>query len=1036
MASITEVSIKRPAFITMLIVALVVIGLFSYSKIGVDLYPNINFPVVAVTVVYPGASPQEIETTVIKPIEEAVGTIAGIDMIQSNCSDSYGMVIIRFKLETNINTVAVDVQNKIDAISNQFPDDVERPIITKADINALPIMTLSVTSKRPAGELYFLVKDKLKPQLERASGVAKVDMFGAEEREIQIQLRKNALRARGISFAQFIALLKQDNATIPVGSIDQGAMRIDLRAPFQLRTLKELEEWPLRMPDGTIIPLAAIAYVRDTHVKTTSIVRTNMQNSIGLQIVKQSDASVVKVAKELRAIIKDLKGLPADVKVEKIVDNATFIEESLKGVKENLFEGILFTAIILLLFLGSVPSTAIVLLAIPTSLISTFTVMYFFGFTLNLMTLMALTLTIGILVDDSIVVLENIHRHLENGEPPLEAAIKGRLEIGAAAVAITLVDVVVFLPIAFLYGIIGQFFKPFALTIVTATLFSLFVSFTLTPMLAYFFLRIEQGRQNLGVQWLLDWWENTFEMLREFYQEIIAWALDHKGTVIIITIALFFWSLSLIPRGKVGTEFMPQTDESQFAVSMTLPVTTPINETDKVARKVEEVLSKIKEVKMFQSTVGPASGGSTFFSTKSGTNGINVDVLLVNLQSRKRGVEAIMAEVRSKLKDIPGAITVVQAESSGAGSSSPIEVEILGSDLQVTKKVADQVFQLVQKTKGAVDVRNSWFEGKQEYQVQIDRRKAAEFGLSAVQIASAVRTAVEGQTVSRYREENREADIRVLLAPEDRAQVKDVANIPLVTSQGRSIILAQVAQIKHDAGPTQISRKDRDRRILVSAGILGRSRGLVMKDVKNELKKLQLPEGVRLGFGNVDKSQKEAFTDLLRSLMLSVLLIYMLMVALYESYRNPFVIMFCLPVSLVGALTALMLTGRTINIFSLIGLIMLMGLVTKNGILLVDYTNRLRESGKDIRSALIEAGSLRLRPIMMTTMSMVFGMLPLAIAAGSGAEVRAGLATVIIGGLLSSLVLTLVLIPVMYQLTDSGWNRILWLFGRRARYEK
>jgi HAE1 family hydrophobic/amphiphilic exporter-1 len=1030
MASLTEISIKRPALITMVVLGLVVLGLFSYGKMGVDLYPNVNFPVVAVTVTYPGASPKEIETSVVKPIEESIGTIAGLDQIRSTCSDSFALIIVQFKLESNIDTVAVDVQNKIDAISNKFPKDVERPIITKADINAMPIMTFSVTSPRPPGELFFIVKDRIKPQMERVNGVAKVDMFGAEEREIQIQLRKNALRARGLSVSQVVQLLQQDNLTIPAGSIDQGKLRIDLRAPAQFKDLKEIANWPLRLADGSVIPLSSIAYIRDTHVKTKSIVRTNMKTSIGLQVVKQSDASVVAVAKELRQVVKELKGIPADVKLEKIADNATFIEESLRGVLENLVEGVLFTAIILLLFFGSVPSTFIVLLAIPTSLISTFTIMYFSGFTLNVMTLMALGLTIGILVDDSIVVLENIHRHLEKGEDPLTAAIQGRLEIAPAAVAITLIDVVVFLPIGFMSGILGMFFKPFALTIVTATLFSLFISFTLTPMLSYFFLRIEKAQHFIGLQWFLDWWENMFVFVRDLYGELINWALDHKGIIIGISIVLFIWSMSLVPRGKIGTEFLPETDESEFSISMTMPITTPLTQTDRVARQVEGVLAKVKEVKTFQMTVGPTSGGSMFVSSQGGTNGIVADVILVNLSSRKRSVNQIMAEVRNKLKDIPGALTVVSASDAGPGGGDPIQVEILGNDLPQSKKVAEQVFQLVQKTKGTVDVQNSWFEGKQEYQVRIDRRQAAELGLSVAQIASILRTSIEGTVISRYSEENRESDIRVLLAPEDRTQLKDIKNLPLVSVKGRPILLTQVARVQHDAGPVQISRKDRDRRIVITAGILGKTRGLVMKDIKTELAKLSLPESVRLDFGNVDKNQRESFQDLMSSLMLSILLIYMLMVALYGSYRYPFVNMFTLPVAVIGALGLLMWTGRSLNIFSMVGLIMLMGLVTKNGILIVDFTNKYKEEGMDVRRALIEAGSTRLRPIVMTTLSTVCGMLPLALAFGSGAEIRAGLATVVIGGLLSSLLLTLVLIPVVYEISDNIWDR---LTGRRKR---
>jgi HAE1 family hydrophobic/amphiphilic exporter-1 len=1027
MANLTETSLKRPAFITMIIVAMIVLGLFSRSKLGVDLYPNVNFPVVVVSTVYPGASPQEVETEISKQIEEVVGTIPGLDQIESTSEESVSTVVIRFKLESNLDTVAIDVQKKIDSIMNKLPKDIDKPMITKADIQALPFMTISIDSPRPGKDLYFVVKNTVKPQLERVNGVARVDLIGEEQREIQIQFKKNALRGRGLTIGQISQQLQQDNINIPAGKIEQGSLKTDLRVLGQINSLKELEQWPVRCNDGTVVPLSTIAVVRDTHVETKTIARTNGRSSIGITITKQSDASVVKVAAETREALKQIPNLPKDVKLTILADNSEYINKSLQGVNENLLEGVLFTAIILLLFLRSVPSTVIVLLAIPTSLVSTFMVLYFAGFTLNVMTLMALALTIGILVDDSIVVLENIHRHLEMGESPFEAALKGRLEIAQAAIAITLVDVVVFLPIAFMGGILGQFFKPFALTIVAATLFSLFVSFTLTPMLAYFFLKKDDHARFIGVQGIMDFWENTFQSLRKMYEKLIVWALEHKGLVIIIAVVALVYSFSLLPRGKIGAEFIAEGDEGEFSVSITMPITSTLKATDAVARDVEKrVMVLVPEAKSFFTTVGSSSGGGFSGMSSGGTNLINITAELVDLTQRKRSVTTIMADVRKKIKGIPGATIVVQAASSTEGSRSPVQVEIFGNDFAITKKIAEQVFLVVQKVPGTVDVRNSWFEGKQEAQIVIDRRKAAAYGLSVIQVANAMRSSIEGTVISRYREENKEADIRVLIAPQDKQTMADISNLPIASVQGKTILLSQVATIKRNAGPVRISRKDRQRKIVISANVLGKAAGSVNSAIRKELQTFKLPEGVTIGYGQSDKQMQQSFSDLLSSLGLSVLLVYMLMVALYESYRYPFVIMFSLPLSLVGALNALALTGRTINIFSLVGFIMLMGLVAKNGILLVDFTNRLRAEGKSIRDSLIEAGSLRLRPILMTTMAMVFGMLPLAIAVGSGAEIRSGLVTVVIGGLISSLLLTLVVIPVVYSIVE----------GRKERRER
>jgi HAE1 family hydrophobic/amphiphilic exporter-1 len=688
-------------------------------------------------------------------------------------------------------------------------------------------------------------------------------------------------------------------------------------------------------------------------------------------------------------------------------------------------------AVVLFLFLHSPRNSLIVLLSIPTSLISTFFFMYLLNYTLNLMSLMALALVTGILVDDSIVVLENIHRHLQKGEAPVTAAINGRSEIGFAAIAITLVDVVVFLPISLVGGLVGRIFSEFGITVVVSTLMSLFVSFTLTPMLASKWSRFVQHARDSWIGKFIIGLESLQDRLGERYERALAWALDHRKTIIVGTTVLLLASIALVPLGFIGTEFMTDSDRGEFAVNLDMPLGTTIEKTDAAIRKVEAIIASLPETERYLSTIGKQQ--SQWKNAEQSNLG-QTQVRLVDKKKRKRGTKEVMLAIQQETAKIPGLKTSFATISMwGSANMAPLAVEIIGSDLKQVTTFADKVSNIIAKTKGTADVTSSWEEGKPEVQIDVDREKTAQMGLTLAEVGLAVRTALEGDIATKYKEGDTEYDTRVVLSKSSRVRSEDVGKITLLNHSGQPVQLSQVASIRYGKGPSEIQRKDRERLVTVAANLSGEvALGELTADVERQVKAAGVPEGVTVFFGGDAENMRDMFSDMMLALSLAVLFVYMIMVSLFESYIHPFTIMFSLPVALVGAFGALALAGMTLSMFSMIGIIMLMGLVTKNAILLVDLTNTLRAQGVAMRHALLEAGKTRLRPIIMTTATMIFGMMPLALALGAGSEMRQSMAVVIIGGLTSSTLLTLVLVPVVYTLVEGLKERLPALFGRVA----
>ena len=1027
---LTEIAIQRPAFITMIFVTIAVLGIFGYSRLGVDLLPKMDWPVVSVATIYPGAGPKEVESLVSKPLEEAISGVSKLDNVRSYSYEGYSVVLAQFNFSANVDDVTNEVQRVVQQARSKLPDDVKEPRVSKSDLNAFPILRISVVGQMEPRALYQFVKDKIKPKLEQVDGVSAVTIIGGQEREIRVEVDNQKLNSYGISILQVSQALGRENLDFPTGKIDEKLNQYIVRLAGKFQSLDAIRNMVVSSTPNGVVYLRDIAEVLDTKKENATLSRLNAEPSIALTIQKQSDANSVKTADRLRTAMTAMeKENDNRVKFTVAQDITEFTRNSLSEVNRDLFLAILMVAVVLFVFLHSFRNSLIVLLSIPTSLISTFFFMYLLNFTLNMVSLMALALVIGILVDDSIVVLENIHRHLEKGEDPKKAAVEGRSEIGFAAIAITLVDVVVFLPISLVGGLVGRIFSEFGLTIVVSTLLSLFVSFTLTPLLASRWSRIVQRTENSWVGRLSERLEAWQDRLAERYYTVLSWALDHRWTIAGASFVLVVASLCLAIFGVIGTEFMTDSDRGEFAINMDMPLGTTLDKTDQAVHKVEAIVAGFPEVKRYLATIGKQQSQ---WKNADQSNLGQVQVKLIDKRDRNRSTKQIMMAIKQQTSTIPGLTTSFSTMSMwGSANAAPMQLEIIGSDLAQVAAYAQKVSDVVAHSRGTVDVTSSWEEGKPEVKIEVDRDKTARMGLTLAEIGLTVRAALEGDLPTKYTEGDNEYDTRVILNKESRTKAEDVGNITLVNHFGQPVRLSQVATIFLGKGPSVIQRKNRERLITIAANLNGQvPLGQAVASVQKVLEKDGIPKGIEIFFGGDAENMRDMMSDMAIALSMAVLFVYIIMVSLFESYIHPFTIMFSLPVALVGALGGLALFGLTLSMFSMIGIIMLMGLVTKNAILLVDFTNTLRARGYAMREALLEAGKTRLRPIIMTTATMVFGMLPLALALGSGSEMRQGMAVVVVSGLISSTLLTLVLVPVMYTFVEGLRSRVPALFKR------
>lgn len=1036
---VTEIAIKRPAAMTMIIMFFVVLGLFSYTKLGADLFPQANLPVVTITAVYPGAGAEEMETQVVDHIEEQVSSISGIKTLSSWINEGVAVTAIEFTMSTDSDVATNDVQKAVDAVLMKLPQDIDKPLVQKVDLNAEPLVTLALSGNRSLNEIYDVAKNTVKTRLETIPGVATVSILGGQEREILVEVDRNRLTAYGLSVNRVIERLSLENHNVPSGKIKQTNRNFNIRLLGEFESLEEIENLRIPLPSGTAIPLKDIAEVRDTFKESERHSRLNKKEAVGIMVQKQSDASIVTTAEEIRGVVEQLRSdIPSDMDILVFDDTSKFVNDSLDDTKRTLVEGVIMTGIVLFFFLREWRSLVIVMLAIPTSIIATFMMMYFFGFTFNMLSLMGLSLCVGILVDDSIVVLENIHRHMQMGKGPIRAAIDGRGEIGMAAIAITLSDVVVFAPIAFMSGMVGQFFREFGLTVVVATLFSLFVSFTLTPMLSAIFYKNKPiGEENqikeTNFLWKLVGKKTTKlgDLVVTFYQVLLEWSLRHRLKVLATVIAMIALSISMIFTGVIGGDFITNPDQGKFTIELELPPGTPIHNTDEAVEMYEEKLAQLPEVNSYFSAVG--LGGNTVASGDA-SHRAEIKVNLSRKNERDRSVWQIVDEVRTWDDLYPGVKMKVK-EAAIPGMSymeAPLIIEVSGPDQQTLEELAGKVRKIVENTPGTVEVNTSLEDsGQPEIQVRVDRDRAAFYALSAAEIAQAVRAAMAGEVATQYKEAGKTYDLTVRLKDVDRNKVEEIGNITITNYLGEVFLLKEVADLVPGEGPTEIRHKYRNRMIAITSDYEGASLAGIREEIDKEISKLDVPSGYRIGYDGDVKQMDDTFADLVQALILSLILVYMILVILYESFLTPFIRMLSLPCGIIGAMVALAVTGTNLDMMSFIGIIMLDGLAAKNGTLLIDYTNTLMERGMSLKEALLEAGKTRLRPIFMTSVTMIFGMLPTALAVMEGAEIRRGMGIVLVGGLITSTILTPILIPVAYTLIDDFKNWLLKLIDKR-----
>jgi hydrophobic/amphiphilic exporter-1 (mainly G- bacteria), HAE1 family len=1016
--NITELSVKRPSAIVVVFALFIGLGIMGFLNLGADLFPSVNMPIVSIRSVYPGAGSREVEKDVVKPIEDAVSGLSGIDKIRSVSGEGYGYVILQFTMKTDMNSSFMDVQKAVDAMVDQLPADAEKPVIRKYDMNQEPILIVSVSGKVPY-ELLYDRADALKQSFENLPGVGNVSLGGGLKKRLEVRIDRIALDYYGVSLETLIQVLQANNVTVPAGLSKQGGTDRVVRVEGEFGSVAEIRDLRIPSAGGGTVPLSEVASVELKYPEATKLVRMNGEAAIGIMVMKRSDANVVETANLVKkSLEKSRKALPPGMTVRVANDATWFIDASIADTERELLESVLVTALVLFLFLRRWRSALIVLVSIPTSLVSTFFMMFLFKFTMNILSLTALALSIGILVDDSIVILENVSRHIASGEDPRTAAVRGRMEIGLAAVAITLCDVVVFAPVAFLTDLVGQFFREFGLTVVFASLFSLFVSFTLTPMLAS---RMLSGEKPLADETGQSAPKTRFgrffeESVKGAYRRFLQQALRNRWKVIALVSAAVVASLALVVFGAIPSEFLPSFDQGKLIIDINLGAGANVEKTDSRVKIVEDHLASLPEVSDVFSQIG----------TDSGTNLARLTVKLKDKGERRNSQATVARELRAWGAGLAGTqFSVTEAgivgQTSIAGQKAII-LTIAGPDRAILASLSREAEAVVRSIEGAVDIENSMRTSQTEISVRIDRLAASAYGLSAGNAALALRTALAGTKAGVYRNAGEEYDVVVGFREDQTRSPEELATIALRNPAGSRIPLGQISSFERTDAPMSLERHERHNVVVIQGNLQGRALSRALADIRAGLSKIDFPAGYTWSFGGDSANMSESFRSLGWALAASILLVYMILILLYDSFLTPAIRMLSLPCGIVGAMCALALTGKSINLISLIGFIMLDGLISKNGTLLIDYTHTLMRRGLPLREALLEAGVTRLRPIIMTSFTMIAGMLPLAVSAGASSEVKSSMAIVLIGGLVTSTMLSPILLPVAYTLIDDARN--------------
>jgi HAE1 family hydrophobic/amphiphilic exporter-1 len=1013
--SISEFAIHRPIFTIMLVLVLLALGFVALTRLPIDLMPDITFPTLSVSTSYPNTAPEEMEQMITRPIEEAMSSVPGVEEVFSRSSQGSSSVRIMFDWGTNLDEAANDVRERIDRIIGRLPEDIDRPSVRKFDPAQFPVLMMGALSELDPIELRKIIDQQISYRIERVPGVASVTIWGGLEREIQVNLFPDKVKALGLPLDAIISKIRQENIDVPAGTIEKGNYEIVIRIPGVYNSTDEIRETIVAVRQGATIRLRDIASVEDTHTRITRINRVNGRSGVRIAVYKQSGKNTVQI---VDGVLREVESLQRDypqIQIIPIRDSGKFIKSAIGNVASSAMYGGLLAVFVLLFFLANIRSTLVIAAAIPISIISTFTLIYFNGMTLNVMSLGGLALGVGMMVDSSIVVLENIFRIRQGGTPTIKACTEGTHEVTGAIIASTVTTLIVFLPMLFVRGSAGIMFKQLALVVTFALLCSLFVALTLVPLFSSRLLATPDKQRSKAESRLALKSRAAFAGLENTYKKILHYSLDHRGPVLGGAAVLLLISLFLLRF--IGREYLPQTDEGEVDITVEMEVGTRLQVMDQKLRDVTGVVKEyVPEISMMEERAG--SGG-----WRGTANQGSIELTLEPKSERSRSSAEIAADLSRQLSHVSGSLIRTRAGSSmmmfamrGGGGQERLQVEVRGYDMDVAQALAEQVKRVVETTRGVTDVRLSRLEGTPEEHFIIDRQKASEMKLSVNQIAEFIQTVLMGMQASRFREAGREYTIRVKVKDSEKLDVSDILDLTMTNSDGQAISLRNVINVRPERGPQQIERRDRERIITVSAEIAGRDLGSVIDDVRQGLKSLPVPRDFAIGFTGDYEEQQKAFRELLISILLAVFLVYMVMAMLYESLRDPLIVMFSVPLAIIGVVLMLLLTGTTFNVETYIGCIMLAGIVVNNAILLVDYTNLLRRRDKmEMRAAIEEAGRRRLRPILMTAMTTMIAMTPLALGLREGSELQAPLARAVIGGLLSSTVITLIVVPVVYS---------------------
>lgn len=1006
--NLTRFSIQRPIGIAMIFMLITVLGLFSYARIPVELLPDVDSPFISCIVEYPGASTESVEQQITKPIEDVISTVSYVKQLRSVCMPGRSEVFIELSPEANADMVAIEATKKLNRIRSSLPADIDEPVVLKRSSDEYPIMEIAISSKVDPALMRSLAENTLKEKFQQVDGVADVVITGGAEKEIAIEVHKDRLNYYGLTLKDITEAIKSENSMVSAGSVYSENKQITVRLDSQYRSVQDIQNITL-VKNGAVIALGEVAEVKATNKRERYYTRMDGNDALSMEIYKASGSNIVKTADLVVKRLEQLRKEFPDYTFTLVYNQAKFIKDSLNNTLHTLLEGLFTTGLVLYLFLRGWRSSSAVMIAIPISLIATFFLMFMAKFTFNMMSLMGMALCIGILVDDSIVVLENIHRFLQKGYAPAETAEKGRSQIAMAAIAMTLCDVVVFLPIAFMQSSTGQLFRQFGLTIVFATLMSLLVSFTLTPMMAS---RLYKNGLTTPKGKIWVWLDRLEEVTLQKYEVLLRRCLAHPKKLLTGIGIVFFLSLSLIPLGVVGSEYMPKTDEGALQISVELPIGSNARQTNEALLLIDSYIQTIPEVQHYLTRVTAVE--------RTG----KVSVTLTNKSDRSRSVwriaEAIRRFAQANLPGVTTRVNVIQSSVAGVSGGrnlvrSPLQVDIKGSDMDGLIKDSAVVEKLFRETAGVKDVKNSYIEGNPELKVEVDRDKMEYYGASLSQVLRSFSSAVSGQRAgvlpNDIKNNGKDTDINVRFAGGEGYGRDELRAIPIPVKSG-TVRLGDIANVEESVGPTLIRRVNKERFINVQGNLAGRPLNDVRQELDSKLKAANLHS--RYEFSGEAATMSESFREMIMALSMSLLLIYLLLAVLYESTFTPFIRMFSLPLGLIGSILFLLFTRNTINLYSLIGILVMDGLVAKNGTLLLDYTLTLIQRGTAPLEAVIEAGKVRLRPIFMTALTMVVGMLPTALSLSEGSETRVSMAWVIIGGMITSTVFTLFVIPVLF----------------------